>query len=203
MTDTANNVAGNYYNKYEAQNPISRFLTNQFKTNLLDLIRKTKALDIHELGCGEGYLSRYIYDNIHPKSFRGSDDSEEIIDTAKELHAKHGISFARRSIYDISDDDRAQLIICCEVLEHLEEPESALNRIHSLSPEFAVFSVPREPVWRLSNMLRFKYISDLGNTPGHIQHWSRNGFRSMISKYFEIDEMRTPYPWTMLLCRPR
>jgi hypothetical protein len=30
--------------------------------------------------------------------------------------------------------------------------------------------VPREPIWRIGNMARGRYLGDLGNTPGHIQH---------------------------------
>jgi trans-aconitate methyltransferase len=203
MSDSTENIAGNYYNKYEAQNPLSRFLTDNFKSNLLDLIRKSGQQDIHELGCGEGYLSAFIYRNINPASFRATDFSEDIIETAKRLHGDLGITFAQRSIYDITNADAAPLIVCCEVLEHIENPELALQRIHALSPEYAVFSVPREPLWRISNMLRFKYLADFGNTPGHIQHWSKNAFLNLIGSYFEIIEIRSPYPWTMLLGKPR
>jgi hypothetical protein len=94
-------------------------------------------------------------------------------------------------------------MICCEVLEHLEEPRLALEKIRQLGPEFAIFSVPREPLWRITNMARFKYLSDLGNTPGHLQHWSKKGFITMIDACFEVVEIRSPYPWTMLLCKPR
>ena len=197
------NVAGNYYNKYESQNPIAQWLTRNFKSNLLALIAKTGAKDIHELGCGEGYLSVYINDYFQPERFRASDFSVEIIETAKLMHGGQGVEFVQGSIYDITEQDRAQLMICCEVLEHLEEPEEALQKIQSVAPEYAVFSVPREPLWRMTNMARFQYLSDLGNTPGHLQHWSKRGFTQMISDYFEIIEVRSPYPWTMLLCRPR
>lgn len=203
MTESSNNVAGNYYNKYESQNPIAQWLTANFKSNLLDLIRKTDARDIHELGCGEGYLSSYINEHIHPDSFRASDFSSEIIQIANSLHGQQGIDFSQRSIYDIQQIDRAELMLCCEVLEHLEEPEEALQKIQALAPTYAVFSVPREPMWRITNLARLKYIKDLGNTPGHLQHWSKTAFTAMIQQYFKIDEVRSPYPWTMLLCQPR
>lgn len=203
MIEQNENVAGNYYNKYESQNPIAQWLTRNFKSNLLELIERTSARDIHELGCGEGYLSVYINDHIRPERFRASDFSNEIIQTARLMHGEQGVEFSQGSIYDINEKDRAQLMICCEVLEHLEAPETALQKIQLLAPEFAVFSVPREPLWCMTNMARFKYLSDFGNTPGHLQHWSKRGFKQMISRYFEIIEVRSPYPWTMLLCRPR
>ncbi len=202
MKQIQDNIAGNYYNKYESQNPIAKWLTTNFKRNLLELIRQTGADDIHELGCGEGYLSAYISAHIKPKTFRASDYSTEIIKKANSIHGDQGVIFSQKSIYDIAEQDSAQLIICCEVLEHLEDPEEALAAIQNISPEFIVFSVPREPLWRITNMARLKYLRDMGNTPGHLQHWSTQSFKKMISNYFTIDEVRTPYPWTMLLCRP-
>ena len=42
-------------------------------------------------------------------------------------------------------------------------------------------SVPREPVWRMVNMARGAYWKDLGNTPGHVNHWSKRSFTRMLS----------------------
>jgi hypothetical protein len=63
--------------------------------------------------------------------------------------------------------------------------------------------VPREPLWRVLNLARGKYLADLGNTPGHVNHWSRGGFLDLLSRRFEIVEARTPLPWTMALCKVR
>jgi hypothetical protein len=59
--------------------------------------------------------------------------------------------------------------------------------------------VPREPIWRLLNMMRGKYIGSLGNTPGHLQHWSTSEFRKFVAPVFNVVEVRTPLPWTILL----
>ena len=55
--------------------------------------------------------------------------------------------------------------------------------------------------WRLLNMLRGKYCSAFGNTPGHLQHWSKRRFVTPVSTYFDILEVKTPFPWIMLLCQ--
>jgi hypothetical protein len=62
-------------------------------------------------------------------------------------------------------------------------------------------SVPREPLWRGLNMARGAYLRDLGNTPGHLNHWSRRGFVALLSRHGEVREVRSPFPWTMLLVR--
>ena len=60
-------------------------------------------------------------------------------------------------------------------------------------------SVPREPVWRMLNMARGAYVRDLGNTPGHINHFSKRSFARVVARHGEIVEMRSPFPWTMAL----
>jgi len=61
--------------------------------------------------------------------------------------------------------------------------------------------VPREPIWRALNLARGKYVRDLGNTPGHLGHWSRRGFLELLGGRLEVVAVRTPLPWTMALCR--
>jgi hypothetical protein len=51
------------------------------------------------------------------------------------------------------------------------------------------------------NMARGAYLKDLGNTPGHVNHWSRRGFEALLSKHGEVVETRAPFPWTMVLIR--
>jgi hypothetical protein len=34
-----------------------------------------------------------------------------------------------------------------------------------------------------------------------LNHWSKSGFRKLLSRYGTIQEVRSPFPWTMLLVR--
>ena len=196
-------VVGNVYNKYESGNPIARYLLANFHGALLDLIRQSGAREAHEVGCGEGYLSAFLHEQLGLR-IRGSDRSAEIIRVARELHSPLEMYFTNRSIYDLQEtDDSAPLIVCCEVLEHLEEPRRALRILRELARPYAIMSTPREPAWRIANMLRGKYIRDLGNTPGHVQHWSRRGLLRLLSDDFEVVDVRSPFPWTVALCTAR
>ena len=62
-------------------------------------------------------------------------------------------------------------------------------------------SVPREPLWRALNVARGAYVRDLGNTPGHVNHWSKRSFIWMLERHGEVVESCSPFPWTMLLVR--
>ena len=59
--------------------------------------------------------------------------------------------------------------------------------------------MPHEPLWRVLNVLRGAYLRDLGNTPGHVNHWSRRGFLRLLERHGRIIEARSPSPWTMVL----
>lgn len=91
----------------------------------------------------------------------------------------------------------------CEVLEHLDRPVEALDEIARVCGGAMLASVPWEPAWRLLNLLRGAYLRDLGNTPGHLQHFSRGSFRELLDRRFLRFGERRPFPWTMILARPR
>ena len=193
---------GNVYDKYATGNLIARRLVRNFTSNALELVRASGARDIHEVGCGEGHLTEIIA-ALGVDKIRGSDMSEKMIAEARSRTAGSGLVFESRNIYELGSEDSAELIVCCEVLEHLDEPERALQVLALLNAEHFVFSVPREPIWRVLNLMRGKYLGQLGNTPGHLQHWSAASFQSLIGRYFDVAEKRSPLPWTMLLCRRR
>jgi 2-polyprenyl-3-methyl-5-hydroxy-6-metoxy-1,4-benzoquinol methylase len=197
-------VAGNVYDKYGTHNPIARWLMQGFLDALAGLLARTGAERAHEVGCGEGRLSVFLARRL--RQVRGSDFSSQVIAQAREEARRAGaeITFKVASLYDLRPEvDAEELIVCCEVLEHLAEPERALEVLAGLARPHLIVSVPREPLWRLLNLARGKYLGALGNTPGHLQHWSAATFVSFLGHRFEVVEVRTPLPWTMALCRTR
>ena len=80
---------------------------------------------------------------------------------------------------------------------------AALATLASLARPWLIVSVPREPIWRALNLARLKYVADMGNTPGHLSHWSKRGFVELLDSRVDVIEVRSPLPWTMALCRAR
>lgn len=193
--------AGNIYKKYSSTNPIVRKLMANFLSNLDELIIRTNPPKIHEIGCGEGHLISRYFDGR--RILIASDYSKEIINEAIQNHSDMGIRFFNESIYDLSSDYEADCIICCEVLEHLEFPGKAIEVLSHLAKPYLIASVPDEPIWRFLNIIRGAYIKDLGNTPGHLNHWSSVQFLELLERKFDIIEVKKPFPWTMALCKVR
>ena len=73
-----------------------------------------------------------------------------------------------------------------------------LREIARVSRRHVILSVPNEPLWRVLNMPRGAYLPDLGNTPGHLQHWSRRAFVRFVSQELRIDRVRSTLPWTVV-----
>jgi 2-polyprenyl-3-methyl-5-hydroxy-6-metoxy-1,4-benzoquinol methylase len=196
---------GNTYDKYKARNPVARLLMSGFNNALTRLVKSAAPTTIHEVGCGEGYWVL----QWKKKGFeaRGTDFSSKIIEIAQANAIEQDLSpalFDARSIYALEGkNDGADLVVCCEVLEHLEDPAYALSILAEITEQYIILSVPREPLWRLLNLARGKYIKSLGNTPGHVNHWSKNGFLQLVEEYFQIVEVKTPLPWTMVLCQAK
>ncbi|MGJ3240751.1 MAG: class I SAM-dependent methyltransferase [Anaerolineae bacterium] len=192
---------GNYYDKFNTTNPIARKLMQGFIHTFLELFEQTDAQTILEIGCGEGEMLNIM--QVKPEiQLHGFDVDVPMLAQAQERFPS--IPLTVMDGHHIAYRDQAfDLVIACEVLEHVAHPARVLAEAKRMSCQFAIFSVPREPIWRVLNFARGKYLSDFGNTPGHIQHWSTNSFIAQVSEHFEVIEVRQPLPWTMVLCRIR
>lgn len=192
---------GNFFNKYESKNPIVRALMNKYFNDLDCLILpiKNEISSALEIGCGEGYITKHIQDlGI---TIEGADISERIIHIAQKLHPS--IEFRIQSIYDLdSSQKKYDIIFINQVLEHLEEKERAMRQIQRITKKYLFFSVPNEPFFRIANILRLKYLSDLGNPPGHINHWSKKSFGQFLKvNGLDIINISISTVWILTLCK--
>jgi SAM-dependent methyltransferase len=195
-------AGGNVYDKYGTSNPVARRLMAGFLGGLDQLVERTGAREAHEVGCGEGELAiRLARRGLR---VRGSDAFPEVLEEARRRAAVAGVplEFEAMPVERLDPDrDAAELVLCCEVLEHLEDPEGALDVLAGLARPWLIASVPREPLWRALNLARLAYVGDFGNTPGHLNHWSRGAFVRFLTRRFEVVQVLSPLPWTMALCR--
>lgn len=66
--------AGNWENKYQSNNPIKKYLMNSFMGSIKQLVPPMSAeiSTVCECGCGEGEVTRYVYEplnNVQIKAF--------------------------------------------------------------------------------------------------------------------------------------
>ncbi len=201
---------GNYYDKYHSKNPIEKRMIENFFNSIKQLMSEMDTLPakILEAGCGEGEVTHFI-NSVYPKAFiEAFDISEKVINNIASKSSN--ITFYIGDIYtmqiykNLEDartlSDRYDIVVCSEVLEHLEKPETAIQKLKEMSNKYILISVPNEPIWRILNMARGKYWPNLGNTPGHIQHWNKSSFCKMLKKNgLQLINIKCPLPWLIAL----
>jgi ubiquinone/menaquinone biosynthesis C-methylase UbiE len=194
-------LTGNTYDKYTSKNPIERRLVAGFFTALVESLPRNPPETILEVGIGEGEVStklRSLYPNAR---IVGVDLPDERL--TAEWFARGLVGLCADIVGLPFPAKTFDLVMAIEVLEHVTDPAAALAELARVSRGQLVLSVPREPIWRLANMARGRYLTALGNTPGHVQHWSRRGFTELVSTQLDIEGLRSPFPWTMVAARTR
>ncbi len=188
------------YKKHTTQNSIQKFLVNNFLNALLNEAGKLKPQSILDVGCGEGFILERLREDKIGEELTGIDFSRNAIQIGKKMHP--ALSLKRGTIYNIPFKPNSfDLVICSEVLEHLEHPEKALSEIQRVTKNNCIISVPHEPWFMLANLMRAKNISRWGNDIEHIQHWSNRGINAMVGKYFNVKDIKNPFPWTLLVAK--
>lgn len=195
------NVAGNNYDKYASTNPVERRMMQGFFDALDVCLRGLDPRVVVEVGAGEGHVTGRLVERFPDAEVIGLDLPDDSL-------ADHWRSAGVPMFYgDATNlpfpDDSIDLVVCLEVLEHIPEPERALAELARVCGGTTVMSVPREPIWRLGNMARGRYLRDLGNTPGHLNHWSARRFERFVQRRFVVERLTRPLPWTMVRARPR
>lgn len=191
--------------KYVEGGRVGGWLVDRFYDCVRGLLQDHASPDaeIVEIGSGAGYSTQRIHSFLPSgTSLIGSEIGESLAHRASRLNPE--IDFLRQSVYSLAMPDRsADVLIMLEVLEHLDDPDAALAELHRVARHLVILSTPREPLWRILNMARGRYLTDFGNTPGHIQHWSSRGLRRKVSQWFDVIARRQPIPWTILALQPR
>ncbi len=201
-------VTGNTYDKYGSGNPVVRRLMARFERDLDELFEAAAATSVLDVGCGEGVLVHRWAQRLGGSNSAdaarvvGIDLEEDSIQAGwaerQAPNLEYRVMHAANLPFAADEFDFASAI---EVLEHVPDPAHTVAEMARCAQRHLLVSVPREPLWRMLNMARGAYWSALGNTPGHLNHWSRRSFVELLSRHGEVVEVRSPFPWTMLLVR--
>ncbi len=199
------NIKQPHHEKYDSNNPIAQKMLDGFMDSITNLSGQipTEINAITECGCGQGHVNRHLESLFPQAKVKGLDINKSDLKIATSQTLNQDTQLYFKSIYDIDENEKADLIVCCEVLEHLENPHLALQKMSELNADYYLFSVPREPIWRILNFMRGKYMKDWGNTPDHRNHWSTRAFIKFVNQELEVVKSRKPLPWTMILAKPK
>lgn len=196
-------ITGNTYDKYGSTNPLVRRMMAGFERSLDELLGLADPRSLLDVGCGEGVLVHEWAKRLGAeKRVVGIDLEEESIQQGWAKRQAPNLEYRVMRAENLPfADGEFDLASAIEVLEHVPDPAHTVAEMARCAQHHLLVSVPREPLWRMLNMARGAYWSDLGNTPGHLNHWSKRSFTSLLARHGKLAEVRSPFPWTMLLVR--
>jgi SAM-dependent methyltransferase len=193
-------VTGNTYDKYGSGNPLVRRLMTRFETELDELLRCADPESLLDVGCGEGVLVHRWAGLLQNRRVVGIDLEEASLQDGWAARQAPNLEYRVGRAESLPFADREfDTVSAVEVLEHLPDPGRTVAEMARCARRHLIVSVPREPLWRALNLARGAYWSALGNTPGHLNHWSRRGIVGLLGGCGEVVEVRTPLPWTLVL----
>jgi ubiquinone/menaquinone biosynthesis C-methylase UbiE len=188
---------GNASPKYDASNPVVRHLLNRFLRRVDEAAASIHPTSVLDVGCGEGVVTERLARDLAPTKVLGVDADESHLKAEWDSRTAANLSFATGSAYDLPFEDGSFDLVCCiEVLEHLERPRDALAEMSRVAGRALLLSVPNEPGWRISHLLAGRNVRALGNTPGHINHWSKRAFVRLASQLGSV-KAEPVFPWTL------
>ncbi len=201
-TDPGSAPTGNTFDKYGSTNPVVRRLMGRFHGTLDELWERADPTSVLDVGCGEGVLTYEWAQRLGDNRIVGIDlddpELKALWATRERPNLEYRVEEATRLPFAEGEFELAAAI---EVLEHVPEPEATVAEMARVASGHLLVSVPREPMWRGLNMARGSYLKDLGNTPGHVNHWSKRSFKRLLSRHGDVVEARSPFPWSMVLVR--
>ena len=198
--ETPGVVIGNHTAKYTAKNPAIKWLTERFVVRLDAMIGDiagdaVPATNPLEVGAGEGVISQKLHHRF------GTAVGLDLPDAGlrAEWRSRPGPSYLHGDAENLPFNDKQfDLVVCVEVLEHLSDPAAGLRELARVSSRHLLLSVPREPYFQGSNLITGRYPKAFGNTPGHLNHWTKSSFQRFVSQVGTVRKVASPYPWTIV-----
>jgi ubiquinone/menaquinone biosynthesis C-methylase UbiE len=186
--------------KYSDSNPVVRFVIGRFFDRIRTLLADLGPRSLLDAGSGEGeLLDRGVFPcGITPvlldlRSGSLADLRQRTGQANLVCGSVRALPFPSRSF---------DAVLCLEVLEHLEDPASAVRELSRVARKAVILSVPYEPYFRIGNVMRGKHLRHLGNFPEHVQHWNMRTFGKFLSSVLTEIRLIEAFPWIVACCRP-
>jgi 2-polyprenyl-3-methyl-5-hydroxy-6-metoxy-1,4-benzoquinol methylase len=200
--DREGTVTGNTYDKYGSTNPVVKRLMARFHGTLAELFARADPQSLLDVGCGEGVLTHEWAVRLRDRRVVGIDLDDPQLHAQWEGRRAPNLDYRVMKAQELPfADGEFDCATAIEVLEHVPDAAHTVAEMARVATHHLLVSVPREPLWRALNVARGAYLKELGNTPGHVNHWSKRSFVKLLSRHGTVVEARSPFPWTMLLVR--
>lgn len=156
-------------------------------------MKKHNFKTVADIGCGSAYKLMTYLGEFETIGF-------ELTDNVKRLKKRYPERDWRISSFESSQDACVDVIICSDVIEHLENPDLLINYILQQDFQILVLSTPERDLVRSKD--------DLGppKNKAHVREWNYHEFFLYIQSKFEIiDHLVTNVTQgtQMIVCRKK
>lgn len=183
--------------KYQTTNPMVRYLIDRFLREVVNRVRLSRVRRVVDVGCGEGLVAAALRKAGMDIDYRGFDLRPEAVAAARELNPEWSFETADLHALPI-ERGWADMVLCLEVLEHLNQPETATAHLAAMTCKQALISVPWEPWFRIGSLCRGTYLQSWGNHPEHVQHFTHTSLRNLLQRSFcRVEMVPSVFPWIL------
>ena len=182
-------------------NPVVRALMGRLFRAVAHDIAWFAPQSLLDAGCGEGHAIEQL-GSLIPLRYVGIDANPACVAWCKERFP--GREFSQQSVLALPYADQSfDVVLCMEVLEHLDDPAAAVRELSRVAKVGVVLSVPFEPWFQAGNALRGKYRPTLGNHPEHVQHWGKRSFPRFLADTGALADISVVSAGTWLVASAR
>jgi SAM-dependent methyltransferase len=183
--------------QYHFQNRVKRVFYERFVQQLAACIAAVAPRMMLDAGCGKGVVTYAARQRVGRLTSTGLDLDRAELAIAQQLNP--GCEVVAGDIQALPfSNDQFDLVVCTEVLEHLEQPHLAFEELRRVSARALLLSVPHEPYFRLGNLISGHYLASWGNYPDHRQQWTKAQFVREVGRFLTVRQVWTPFPWTIV-----
>lgn len=201
-TTIRSDTTARHVHKYENKSIIHQLVLGRFLDAMAEEIKTLDSRQLLDFGCGECFFWQEMqHRGVCVRNLTGIDMREDALVKAKTLFPE--CHFINQDILTWQTTERFDLVVASQVLEHLPFPEKFLEKLISLTKGHLLLSVPWEPLFRLSNLLRGRDLLRLGNHPEHINGWGVHKFARFVASQAEIVRFRRVFPFLIIVCKPK
>lgn len=188
--------------KHLSKNVILQKLLCKFNFDVTSIVSSCHPEQVLDVGCGEGFTTCAYALSIPSSHIIALDNNIKVVQYARRYNRQPNIKYVIGDLFNLDfPNDSFDLVVCNEVIEHLHNFTLALKILTDINSNYLLLSVPNEPWFQLGNILRLKYLANLGNHPEHVNRWTKEEIIKLVSRYSTIIRFKTSTFWNIILLK--
>lgn len=165
-----------------------RFLTDEAQDEVYEFAKKVLEIynldSVIDIGCGSGYkLIKYFNEN----NTIGIETEPCLSQLRQKYPSKTWVDSGTPEESFSSFNQKTDLIICADVIEHIKDPDNLINYIKSFNYKYLIISTPDRKILRESFPDYYGEASWFGppKNGSHVREWAFDEFSEYLKMHFK------------------